>query len=273
MNHDGSSIFVAGPSSSLVRAAVEAVVRTARIPADTRVVGILSATGDPVVVSHSEGPPAVTNEGLAPLRLGPLSSPLGSTLSDGPLNSSWGGSDWDTGPVAASLFDGGSSWGDETSAPQLADGEWKPMGGADWGDVDLPVEEGAGQIATPAPEAARRNEATGAKEQTVRRDTDSRPKPKTDLSGVPPAIVDAARLLRRFIDNKVPKGVLLRVIKARVKSAGDIQTGLKDLCTLVKEYGTSTPNVMDAYRMVDHALPRVRKKQAHQVLAAIFDVE
>jgi len=92
------------------------------------------------------------------------------------------------------------------------------------------------------------------------------------MSGVPPAIVDAARTLRRFVDTEVPEGVLLRVMRARVKTGGDVQTGLKDLCTLVKEYGEDGP-IMDTYSMVAYALPRVREKQAHKVLTAIFDVE
>jgi hypothetical protein len=149
---------------------------------------------------------------------------------------------------------GGDSWG-------AAGGDsWGDVDGDSWTDVDLPKE-------APKAVAAPREPPASA--------SPGDPIPKAapnDLSGVAPAIVDSARVLRRFVD-KVPRGVLIRVMRSRVKTISSVRSGLKDLCTLVKEYGTDQPVVMDAYRMVDHALPRVREKQAMKVLTAIFGVK
>ena len=248
---------------STPRATVEAAVALlsvdAALASSLTVVGVLSE-GDRLTLVSA---PTTVDEG-ATWRAPSIGSgifdrgaapPLEFTAtSASPTREAWGASGGDA--WGASI--GGDAWEAPEGTSVTAGGAaWGPVGGDGWGDPPA-----AGMESPPsAPVTSTR---AGA----------SRPRPggPADLSNIPPAIVDAARTLRRFVDQDVPKGVLLRVMKSRVKTAGDVRTGLKDLCTLVKEYGGGQPPVMDAYRMVDHALPRVREKQAHQVLTAIFGV-
>jgi len=234
------TILVMGPSESVVRAAVNAVASAPGVPRGARVKGVL-ADGPSVKIVE-------TVAGGATSTMGAWEPPK---LSGGPRGS---------------LFDGDP---------------WGPVGGDDWGDTSgfqAPPVEPPARVPTPTPAAVDLEFLPPLPETASAFPEEPTPRPRrakgpTDMSGVPPAIVDAARTLRRFVDGDVPKGVLLRVIRARVKTAGNVQTGLKDLCTLVKEYGADQSPVMDAYRMVDHALPRVREKQALKVLSAIFGVE
>ncbi|GEM_PF-3310083 len=240
---DSATILVMGPSESVVRAAVDAVASAPGVPRGVTVKGVLA-----------DGPSVTFVEAVAGARVSAM--PASPSVGAGPSMSAWA-------PPSAggSMFAGDGSWGSSGGAA------WGPVGGDSWGDVeasaDAPGEVPVPEIRPPAPSPVFPEEPT----PRPRRASGS-----TDMSGVPPAIVDAARTLRRFVDTEVPEGVLLRVMRARVKTGGDVQTGLKDLCTLVKEYGEDGP-IMDTYSMVAYALPRVREKQAHKVLTAIFDVE
>ena len=202
----------------------------------------------PPVKSLFDGPqgrwsPPSEGGGLhGPLSSGPEPMEMFSDTSPSPGSTS--DAPWDSG--------GEHSWADKEWPPPPANAPTSTL------DIEGPAPAGDGTI-SPTPRPLSKPEGGLAAEDEAR---------------VPPVLVEMANCLRDFLAEEVsPDPLLKAAMRSRLGTTGSVSTDLKNLSTLVLEYGTRRPEVLDAYRMVDHALSRCDEAQAREILRSIFSVK